>query len=118
MIDPADADLIARLREGTIAGADGDVTYLQDDQTILDAAALLAALRARPDDDFDRESAVNIYGELQAGNLLSAMQIAKLRELLSRYADEVAAARSEGDYPDPLNQPDPNEARIITGGPQ
>jgi hypothetical protein len=105
------------LREGTYTAA-GHTIYVQDQQTVEDAAHLYAILdeeAATGSPSLENELALAFLQDIQGGNGLSNDQLAKFLALYAKYRPEIEAFRaSDDDSQDLMATPDGNSARILS----
>lgn len=109
---------LQRVRESVVPLADGHAVYVQDDQTVRDAADLYAALPEDHDTgspNLENAIARGLLESLQRAGTLSPAQLAKLRQLLTKHRDKIEALRASPDRQgqDPMNEPDPNRANLV-----
>jgi hypothetical protein len=117
MLALSDLLTVARLREGTYQ-AGGHTVYFQDADTLRDAADLYAVLREDAENgspNLENDLVRAWVAQLQSGQLLDDVQLAKLFELMDTYAPQIAAYRASGDRTqDILNVPENPSPRILT----
>ena len=110
--------LMARpLREGTFQAA-GHTIYVQDAETVEDAAHLYAILHEDADTgspSLENALALSFVEAIQQQGNLSNDQLAKFLQLLDKYRPEIEAFRaSDDDSQDLMATPDGNTARILS----
>jgi hypothetical protein len=121
----ADIDYLADagidlLREGTY-GPTGSEVYYEDSSTIDDLRDLYVVLSeqtANGSKNLPNDQVLGMLEHVEEGHPLSDVEIGTLKQLLARFATELAKLRAT---PDKQGQnwsdvPDPGSARLTTGG--
>ncbi len=126
MRESADADDDALLdlgefvpmREGTYGVDGGPQTYYEDAQTRQDVSDLYACvpeLTPAGSPNLENSKLRGILENVEHGRQMSNVELATVRELLDKYADQVKALRASPDREgqDLHHVPDPSQARVV-----